>query len=83
MGPVNATASILSHETGVVWRLAPYASAAWEDATGRWLVYVRDALWIARDRSLPSDPRQHGRDQERAFYTGTEMLRYLQSAGAL
>ena len=79
MRAVSAHAAILSNETGEVWKLAPGACAAWTDPTGRWLVYQSYGSWIARDRSLPSDPRQHGRDQERAFYTGADMLRYIKA----
>lgn len=61
------------------WKLAPYASAAWQDPAGRWLVYMRDGLWVARDRHAPSDPRQHGRDQERAFYSQRDMVRHIAS----
>ena len=60
-----------------VWKLAPGACAAWLDPSGRWLVYIRDAAWIARDTSLPTEPREHHRDQERAFYTAAEMLRHI------
>ena len=59
------------------WKLAPYASAAWQDHSGRWIVYSRDGLYIARDRHAKADPRQHGRDQERAFYSMDAMIRYI------
>ncbi len=62
---------------GVVWKMAPGASAAWMSPDGRWMLHQRDGLWIARDYSLPTDPREHRRDQERAFYTWTECRAYI------
>lgn len=62
------------------WILAPGASAAWIDPADplhRWFVYQRAGSWIARDRSLPADPREHGRDQERAFYSFEAMRDYI------
>lgn len=59
------------------FRMKPGASAAWLDESGRWLVFMRDASWIARDTTLPADPREHGRDQERAFYSAADMLAHI------
>ncbi len=52
-------------------------SAAWVSPDGRWMIYQRDAAWIARDYSLPTDPSEHRRDQERAFYTWAECRAYI------
>lgn len=61
------------------WKLAPGACAAWLDPSGRWFIYMRDACWVARDLTLPTEPREHHRDQERAFYTGAELLRWIEA----
>ena len=69
----------MTHHSAHVWTWTKVdgASAAWESPDRRWIAYMRDAAWILRDRTLPTDPREHHRDQERAFYTGGQMLDFI------
>ncbi len=75
----DPTASADPTADGVVWKLARFASAAWDSPDGRWMIYQRDAAWVVRDRSLPADPRWHGSDQECAFYTWPEAREFIRS----